>query len=162
MAKVQSVTSVFRGYAAKATWQVFPAIAALFLVLAVTGCASQKVVTVEHVTHDTIRITQQQRDSIVLHDSIHVRERTQGDTVFVEVTRWHTQYRDRLLLDSIYAVRTDSVPVPYPVEKKVPRALSWFQKMEIWLGRFVLVSLAVLAVVWVAKRKTRLFQLFKR
>lgn len=162
MVKIQNAISKIRRYTTTVPWQVFPAIIALFLVLAITGCASQKVVTVEHVTHDTIRITQQQRDSIVLHDSIHVSERTQGDTVFVEVTRWHTQYRDRLLLDSIYAVRTDSVPVPYPVEKKVPSALSWFQKMEIWLGRFVLVSLAVLAVVWMAKRKTRLFQLFKR
>lgn len=110
-----------------------------------TGCTTPKVVTVERVTHDTLRITQLQHDSILRHDSIFVREHTSGDTVFLEVTRWHTQYRDRWQHDSIYATRVNSIPVPYPVEKPVPRPLSWFQQMQLWLGRLVLVAIAVLA-----------------
>lgn len=117
-----------------------------------SGCTTTRTVTVERTTHDTIQITRQQRDSIYLRDSIYVRERTQGDTVFMEVTRWHTQYRDRWHHDSIYAVRVDSVPVPYPVEKRVPAQLSWLQQMQIWVGRLVLIAIALAAAVWLLRR----------
>lgn len=125
----------------------------MFLVLLVlmgivsllTSCTTPKVVTVERVRTDTVRITQLQRDSIFRHDSIYVRERTQGDTVILEVDRWHTQYRDRWRTDTAYISRRDSIPVPYPVDRPVPAELSWFQQMQIWLGRLVLVALALCA-----------------
>lgn len=117
----------------------------LLLCIFLGSCTTIRTVTVERITHDTLNVTQHQRDSIYLHDSIYVRERTKGDTVFLDVIRWRTEYRDRWLHDSIFATRVDSIPVPYPVEKPVPRPLSWFQQMQIWLGRMVLVALAVLA-----------------
>lgn len=125
---------------------MFLAVMALLAVASLfTSCATPQPVVVERVTHDTLRITQQQRDSIFLHDSIYVRERTSGDTVWMEVERWHTRYQDRFIHDSIYAVRTDSIPVPYPVEKEVPARLSWFQQMTLWMGRLALVALALCA-----------------
>ena len=37
---------------------------------AAAGCSTTKYVTVPEVHHDTVRVTQQQRDSIYLHDLI--------------------------------------------------------------------------------------------
>ena len=126
-------------------------VALLALMSLFTGCTTPAVVTVERTTHDTLTVTQYQRDSIFLHDSIHVREHTVGDTVFLEVTRWHTQYRDRWHHDSIYAVRTDSIPVPYPVEKRVPQPLTTWQQLQLWLGRLVLLALALAAGVFILR-----------
>lgn len=131
-------------------------LAALLLMALVslfTSCTTPQPVIVERTTHDTVQVTRLQRDSIFRHDSIYIREHTVGDTVYLEVTRWHTQYRDRWHHDSIYLSRRDSIPVPYPVEKQVPAQLSSWQQVQIWLGRLVLVVLAVLAAWWLIRKK---------
>ena len=106
------------------------------------SCTTTKVVTVEKVRTDTTYITKQQRDSIWLHDSIHVTER--GDTIRIE--RLHTKYIEREVHDTLYRAKTDSIPVPYEVVKEVPAELSWWQKTRIIIGTFVLGLLAVYAV----------------
>ena len=108
-------------------------------------------VTVERVRTDTLRITQLQRDSIWLHDSIHVKELVKGDTVWMNVERWHTQYRDRWRTDTVYQSRSDSIPVPYPVEKRVPAELSTWQRIRLWLGNIMLIALG-LAGLWYSRR----------
>ena len=105
--------------------------------LLLTACSSTKVVTVDRVRTDTVKTVRNVRDSIYMHDSIRVTEK--GDTVTIE--RWHTRYRDRLLLDTIYESRTDSVPVPYPVEKLVERQLSWWQHTQMYAGDVLLLLL---------------------
>lgn len=126
-------------------------IIAILLCALFGSCTTPKVVTIERTTHDTLTVTRQQRDSIFLRDSIYVREHTQGDTVFLEVNRWHTQYRDRWHHDSIYATRVDSIPVPYPVEKPVPQPLTTWQQLQLWLGRLVLLALALAAAVFILR-----------
>ena len=82
------------------------------------GCKTkERVVTVEKVRNDTTYITKHQRDSVWLHDSIHVTEK--GDTIRIE--RWHTKYVEKATHDTLYQHKTDSVPVPYPVEKPLTR-----------------------------------------
>ena len=105
--------------------------------LLLTACSSTKVVTVDRVRTDTVKTVRNVRDSIYMHDSIRISEK--GDTVTIE--RWHTRYRDRLLLDTIYESRTDSVPVPYPVEKLVERQLSWWQHTQMYAGDVLLLLL---------------------
>lgn len=117
--------------------------------LLLTACSSTKVVTVERVRTDTVKTVRNVRDSIYLHDSIHVTEK--GDTVTIE--RWHTRYQDRLLLDTIYESRTDSVPVPYPVEKLVERQLSWWQHTQMYAGDVLLLLLLGGAVYGVLRLK---------
>ena len=87
----------------------------LCAVLFLVGCRSVELVPYPVSNVQTEYRDRLVRDSIVLHDSIHVKER--GDTVWME--RWHTAYRDRLMRDTI--VRTDSIPVPYPVERELTR-----------------------------------------
>ena len=112
------------------------------------GCTTTKYVPViEHRT-DTVRITQQQRDSIYLHDSIRVSEK--GDTVTID--RWHTKYIERTSHDTIYQATHDSIPVPYKVTEYVERKRS---KME-W-GLTIIGTVALLGfIVWLAVRVSRI------
>ena len=128
----------------------------LLVVLMAFGLASscavkERVVTVVEHRTDTLRETRNIRDSIYLHDSVFVKQYEMGETVFVEKERWHTRYQDRLLMDTMYVSRTDSVPVPYPVETLVERQLSWWQRTQMYAGD-VLLLLLVGGVVYGAIR----------
>jgi hypothetical protein len=105
------------------------------------------VVTVEKVKTDTTYITKQQRDSIWLHDSIHVMER--GDTIRIE--KWHTKYIEREVHDTLYRAKTDSVPVPYEVIKEVPAELSWWQTARIHLANILLYAILIFGIIKLGK-----------
>lgn len=111
-----------------------------------TGCTTTKVVTVPEVHTDTTYITQHQRDSIWLHDSIHVIER--GDTIRIE--RWHTKYISKEAHDTLYRTKTDSIPVPYEVVKEVPRPRS---KLELVVFCAGLISIMALIFFFALKVK---------
>ena len=114
------------------------------LVLVLSGCKTRTVViTVPKVRTDTLIITKSQRDSIWLHDSIHVSEKTENDTVFLEVKKWHTKYIETRTRDTIYIATHDTIPQPYPVEviKEVERDLSWWQKTKMWVGGIAMLLL---------------------
>ena len=115
----------------------------LFVLALLASCRQVEYVTVEKVLTDTTYITKWQRDSIWLHDSIHVKEK--GDTVMVE--KWHTQWRDRMRVDTIYHATHDTIPDPFPVEtiKEVPAELSWWQRLRLWVGNIGL--LGILGVI---------------
>ena len=105
----------------------------IMLVLLFAGCKTRTVV-VETVRTDTNYVAKHFRDSIWLHDSIHIKEG--GDTVWIE--RWHTKYREKQVHDTTYIATHDTIPQPYPVEVKVPRELSWWQKFMMRTGGIAL------------------------
>ena len=111
----------------------------LFVLALLASCRQVEYVTVEKVLTDTTYITKWQRDSIWLHDSIHVKEK--GDTVMIE--RWHTQWRDRLRVDTIYQATHDTIPQPYPIEtiKMVEKELNWWQRLRLWIGNIGLIAI---------------------
>lgn len=113
----------------------------LFVLALLASCRQVENVTV--VRTDTTYITKWQKDSVWLHDSIHIKER--GDTVMIE--RWHTQWRDRLRVDTIYQATHDTVPQPYPIEtiKMVEKDLNWWQMLRLWIGNIGL--LGILGVI---------------
>ena len=115
------------------------------LVLLLFGCKThEKIVTVEKVTHDTLWHEKTERDSIYLHDSIFVNQFAKGDTIFQIKDRWHTEYRDKYIHDTISIAKVDSVPVPYPVQIEVERQLTWLQKLLMGLGSIAVIVLIVL------------------
>lgn len=120
----------------------------------VSSCAvKERVVTVVEHRTDTLRETRNIRDSIYLHDSVFIKQYERGETVFVEKERWHTRYQDRLLMDTMYVSRMDSVPVPYPVEVKVEKELSTWQSFRMTLGTIALCMLAVYVVYRIIRKK---------
>jgi hypothetical protein len=132
-------------------------LAILLLIALLTNCTTTKYVEVEKVRTDTAYIVKWQKDSVWLHDSIHVKEK--GDTVMIE--RWHTQWRDRFRVDTIYQATHDTIPQPYPVEviKEVEKELSWWQRLRLWIGNIGLI--AILAVGgWYGVKLWRKFRFF--
>ena len=122
----------------------------LFVLFLLCGCRSVKYVPVETVVTDTTYINKLVRDSIYQRDSIYVHDR--GDTV--------TIYRDRYLFvdkavhDTLYINRTDSIRVPYPVEKELSR----WQRVKMELGGWamgVIIVAALVIVGWLVYRVRR-------
>jgi hypothetical protein len=113
-----------------------------------SGCTTTKYVTVPEYHTDTLRQVTVRHDSVMVHDSIHVSEK--GDTVRIE--RWHTQYRDRIVRDTVYQSKHDSIPYPVEVVKEVPAKLTWWQQTRLHLANIVLWLLALLAVIYVGKK----------
>ena len=113
------------------------------------SCTTTKYVTVPEYHTDTLIQTNVQKDSIYLHDSIHIQAK--GDTVYYE--HWHTNYKEKLVHDTIYKSRVDSVAKPYPVEvvKWQEKPLTWWQKITMVMGSILLVLLGGFIAVWVYK-----------
>ena len=122
----------------------------ILVAVLMAGCKTkERVVTVEKVRNDTTYITKHQRDSVWLHDSIHVAEK--GDTIRIE--RWRTKYVEKATHDTLYQATHDTIPQPYPVEKLVERELSWWQQTRMHLGEALLALVGIAVVVFVVRRK---------
>ena len=120
----------------------------ILVVVLMAGCKTkERMVTVEKVRNDTTYITKHQRDSVWLHDSIHVTEK--GDTIRIE--RWHTKYVEKQVHDTTYVATHDTIPQPYEVVKEVPAELSWWQRVRLWLGNAVLLVVIVFVGHWILK-----------
>ena len=116
----------------------------IMLTSAIWSCKSVEYVPVETVRTDSIYINQVQRDSIYQHDSIYIREK--GDTVWME--KYKYVYRDKLVHDTMYVNRTDTIREPYPVEKELTR----WQQMKLELGGWafgIIITFALIIVGWI-------------
>ena len=118
----------------------------ILVAVLLVGCKTkERVVTVEKVRTDTTYIMKHQRDSVWLHDSIHVTEK--GDTVRIE--KWHTKYVEKQMHDTTYVATHDTIPQPYEVVKEVPAELSWWQRVRLWMGNVVLLAVIVFVGHWI-------------
>lgn len=120
-------------------------------VVVASACTTTKYVEVPVVHTDTLIVTNHQKDSVWLHDSIYLHEWMKGDTVMVDRVVYHTKYQERLRTDTVYQHKTDTVAKPYPVEVKVEKELTWWQKTRIHAGEALLVLLALAVAVGIIK-----------
>lgn len=126
----------------------------LFFILVLTGCAKRVYVPVESVrTEYKDRLV---RDSVTLYDSIYVKERVRGDTVFLSEYKYKYLYRDKLVRDSVFV--NDTIRIPLPVEKQ----LSKWESMKMDVGGWaigVISGIVLLGVgyviVWLVMKKFR-------
>ena len=112
------------------------------------SCTTTKYVTVPEYHTDTLMVTKHQRDSIWMHDSIHVWEGS--DTVKIE--KWHTKYVLNEIHDTLYQSKTDSIPYPVPQPVEVPAQLTWWQQTRLHIANVVLYLLGFLALFFMVKR----------
>lgn len=98
-------------------WLIAPLFWIIILCIVMCSCRSIQYVPVEVVKTDTTYINKVQRDSIYQLDSIYIRDK--GDTILITKTKYI--YRDKLIRDTVYASRVDSIQVHYPVERKLTR-----------------------------------------
>lgn len=113
----------------------------LLVGLALTSCRTREQAfsqVVQQVRTDTLRIFQLRADTLRLHDSVFVREQLLGDTIRIEKHHWHTAYQTRVLRDTVFATRTDTLRI---VEKQKDRTSSepslstkWYIFITIVLG----------------------------
>lgn len=87
------------------------------LLFVICSCRTVKYIPVETIKVDTTYINKLQRDSIYMLDSVYVKEK--GDTVLIE--KYKYLYRDKFIRDTLYMAKTDSIQVPYPVEKELTK-----------------------------------------
>lgn len=124
----------------------------MIVVLAsLTGCRTTRFVEVPVTKTDTLVQLKAVRDSVWLHDSVFVHEYAKGDTVYRDRDRWHTQWRERILTDTVYRSRIDSVGVPYPVEVQVAKPLTTWQRIRIHMGEALLALLTIGGVAFVIR-----------
>ena len=119
------------------------------ILIALGGCRSVKYIPVETIKHDSIYITQHQRDSIYLHDSIFHKEK--GDTILIE--KWHTKYIEKQVHDTLIQIERDTIPQPYPYEVEVPARLSWWQKTSMHVGEVTLIALLAIGGYWFVRKR---------
>ena len=92
----------------------------LAVLAALSSCKQVEYVNVPGPTvHDTISTYRVRWDSVYVHDSVYFEKEVRNDTVFLTKNKVQTEWRDRIVLDSIYIHNNDTIPVPYEVEKKV-------------------------------------------
>lgn len=120
---------------------------AIIILLLLVGCKT------EYIPVESTRIEYMdrlQRDSVYIHDSIHIQDK--GDTVRVE--QWHTRYITRLQVDSFCKI--DSIATPYPVEviKEIEKPLSAWQQFRINMGNIAIVIL-LLGIAYICIRVFR-------
>lgn len=123
-------------------------IVAVFLLC---SCGQIKYVTVPeyHTEYKTRTDSFVQRDSVYMHDSVYV-QRT-GDTLLIE--KWRVKYvdrwRDKVVTDTF--IKTDSLRIPYPVE----RPLSRWQQIKLDFAGYIFGILVLIIFVLVIKRFIR-------
>ena len=115
----------------------------MLLAALLSGCTKTEYVTVEKVRTDTLQYYCSIRDSVYLHDSTFIREK--GDTVWIE--KWHTKWRERLVHDTCYQSRTDTLVSVTEHVKEVAKPLTWWQRSRIFVGGLVIFG-AIVLLCW--------------
>lgn len=114
-------------------------ILATLLLLAVWSCRTTEYVPVEVIKSDTTYINKVQRDSIYQLDSIYILDR--GDTVLITKTKY--LYRDKLVHDTVYISKTDSIQVPYSVERKLTK----WEQFRLDIGGWVIGTVIIVILI---------------
>lgn len=117
------------------------------------GCTTTRYVPVPSVSVDSVYIDRFQRDSIYQRDSVYVNRWTAGDTVYQDKVVWKYLYRDKVKYDTVSVLRSDTVRVPYPVERRLTK----WEQVRLNVGGWViaLVVITILVVVGWAIYKIR-------
>ena len=126
----------------------------LVFVCILSGCRSTKVIPEERIIlkTDTLWRTEVRKDSVYIEntDTFLIK----GDTV--REIRWRTRYVTKMLTDTLYKTKTDSIVLTRRVE--VEKSLTRWQKVKMKVGGYSLftVLLALLAGgIYIVRKLTR-------
>lgn len=107
------------------------------------GCKSVQYVPVETVRTDSIYVDRYQRDSIYQRDSVFVNRWTAGDTVYQDKVVWKYVYRDKVKYDTVAILRSDTVRVPFPVD----RELSKWEQVKLDIGGWTICAFIIIILL---------------
>jgi len=125
-----------------------PFMCIILLASAIWSCRSIKYVPVESIQYDSVYLNKVVKDSIYIKDSVLL---VKGDTIIEYRYKYIYQYKDKT--DTLYVTKTDSVQVPYPVEKQ----LTWWQQFQIDVGGLAIgiAIISAIIVIMVVVRKMK-------
>lgn len=106
-------------------------------------------VPVETVRVETERVVDIQRDSIYVLDSVFVREA--NDTIYI--TKWRTEYKEALRVDTLNIQRIDTLQTIVEVEKKLTKVQQL--KMNVGVGVLYAVPILIMVGLFVLYRKLK-------
>ena len=112
--------------------------------LALPSCKSLDTTTLHHTTQHYTTL-HNSVDTVVVRDSVYVREVMRGDTVYLTRLEWRDRWRTRIERDTVVDVRIEKEVVQLPPERYVPP----FYKLctiALW------VIIALIIGYWVLKR----------
>lgn len=113
------------------------------LISILTGCKSVQFVPVETGKTDSFYIDRFQRDSIYQRDSVFVNRWTAGDTVYQDKVVWKYVYRDKVKYDTVAILRSDTVRVPFPVD----RELSKWEQVKLDVGGWTICAFIIIILL---------------
>ena len=64
-------------------------------------------------------------DTVVVHDSVFVREMIKGDTFYITRVEWRDRWHTRVERDTVVDVRVEKEVVQLPPERYVPKFYRW-------------------------------------
>lgn len=110
-----------------------------------TGCKSVQYVPVETVRTDSVYVDHYLCDSIYQRDSVFINRWTAGDTIYQDKVVWKYVYRDKVKYDTVAILRSDTVRVPFPVD----RELSKWEQIRLDVGGWAIgvVIITILIVI---------------
>lgn len=111
----------------------------LIAVAALLCSCKTQYVPVETVRTETQYIDRLQKDSIFVKDSVFIKEK--NDTIYL--TKWRTEYKEVLRVDTFNIVKVDSINTIVEVEK----TLTKWQKAKMNIGTGVLYAVPILIAV---------------
>ena len=122
----------------------------ILLTLAIcSGCRTIEYYPLETVRIDTVYIQSAKVDSVMVRDSVHIIEK--GDTVTEFRLKYIYKYRDRV--DTLYISKTDTMSVPYPVEKELTKWQQTKVNYGGWAMGVILVFILIVVGCMVYKLK---------
>lgn len=121
----------------------------------VTSCGAARKQIDTIYLRDTTYISKVQVDSVFRHDSVFVKEK--NDTIYIYKEKVRDRYR--LLRDTVYRHKVDSVYIDRVREVKVEKELTAWQKFRL-RGFWTLLAVIACWIVW--KNKTRILDLLLR
>ena len=131
----------------------------LLLLLLVSCRGTQTVVssasdTTEKVkiVRDTVRLVSHQRDTLVLRDSVSRSEKTVGDTVRIETTRWRTEWKTLVRTDTVWRWRTDSAATVSNNKSTVKETQNLKSHSTFYLLALLLIGVYLIISIYVLKK----------
>lgn len=119
----------------------------LFLIMLLASCRTVQLVPLPQIEKTD------KKDSVVIkyvtqtRDSVHIRDSV---IIHADGSKSTAHYENRLSNKETWWFVNRHINNTYEITKtiavKVPRSLSWFQQLEIWAGRFVLLVIVVMLV----------------
>ena len=95
-------------------------------ILVLPSCRSHNTPLISRMDTNSYQVHALQRiDTVLLHDSVYVREVMRGDTVYLTHTEYRDRWRIREVHDTIHNTQYITQTIEHPPEKYVPKFYKW-------------------------------------